>query len=151
MKSPKIAAVVAMAAAFLCCLSSAQAGVTAKFDRFKRVTVVSLEPDRGKIDGTIQLFAYASIGPGPEKQYLSTVVLLNSVNRNWRYLDCYSTRWLADGALVQMPLAQHGGSVSGTFVIEHVYSEGGRAGRRPPNQVWSIGAAHGDQILQAHA
>ena len=122
MKSPTTTTVVAMAAAFLCCLSPAQAGVTTSFDKFKRETVISLEPDKHRIDGTVQLIAYATVGPGPEKQYRGTLVDLVAVNRDWRYLECHSTHWLADGVPVQMPPADHEGRVSGTIVVEGVYS-----------------------------
>lgn len=71
-------------------------------------------------------------GPGLFASYLATadkagsfkkstpVIILTTTGREWKYLKCNGTHWLADGARVPTIEVKHDGSVMTGGVIEHI-------------------------------
>lgn len=102
--------------------ATASANVSTQFDRFKEQTDVSLRPATVKLDGTVQLFAFASIEKGGK--FSGAMLTLSSYNREWEYLKCHSAYWLADGVPIEMPAATHEGNVKTGGVVEQAIING---------------------------
>lgn len=99
---------------------------TKRYDRFTASTVVELRPLLGGLprgDFRPRLFVIASWKRDSKEPVRTMALGLGGAWPVWRYLDCHSLYWLADGVPVDLGSVAHDGDVlADGSVIEHVWA-----------------------------
>lgn len=98
-----------------------------EFDRFENKTTVSLDAGRfgDKVNQHTQPRIRASIeyaGQVRPKNLPDVAIMLSSINKDWKYLNCHSTYCLVDDKPLKIPETTHLGDVlGGGQVFEAIY------------------------------
>lgn len=125
MKTRKLRNSVAIAAAVASCCAIAS-GFQSKYDRFENQTVVTWSKFSGTpTDGrTYRATQVLALFPGevPLAAPDAIMVVFAYENLSWRYLQCHSVNYLADGKPIKSANTLHEGHVRSGYVDEQVKS-----------------------------
>lgn len=121
MKSSLVKCGVVFLIAIIFCPYSSFAEIIIKYDRFKNITVIQIDPS--KTVGTsnspaLTLFGYYN-GEMPSRPAICSLGFV-ARSPSWTFLRCHDLSCLADGKPIQLPASKHSGDIGRGSVSEHV-------------------------------